>query len=894
MRAMLLPASIFCVAVFAQVPPQAPVETLPVEVLPAEAASGVADQTDSLAADSAGRISTGAALEGGTLAADSVRAASPEDPVPQPPVPPAPAPIAAQPASGEEADTESGLELDEKTVKGRSTGAHREKEVSRIRIGREALQKVAASQGDPFKVLSTLPGVTNQNDMSVRPFVRGGKAEETQVLWEGIPLLQPYHFASVYSIFNMESLEDMTLYSGGFPASVGNALSGAILMRSRPAPLDSFRLYTDASILRGLGHVGIPIVKGRLGASYSYQAFWYDWAIDRTWDVLDFFAGDSAFSAEKKKFRSYLDLPNFRDHQFGLNWKGGDGLAAQYTGIVSRDVFTVRNTKSRFYVNGGEVSPEYYERNFFYGNPTDRRQRLSSWDSLAVVSVDNFVHGVSFHWEPKDRWKVDQSVAWQSQDWHVSFFDKEIWTDSVAPDGGFAGFRRPGPSQLLFKLNNQTVDYRLDAHYDGEKHQVETGLSQSIRSSRYHTKLQKPIYDIIVNGSVDALDALGFFDPNGFAITKTTPLTDPTTNYLQHLPDLIRFDHQGNRKGNFIGAYVSDQWSLDARHRLTTGLRLETDSYAQDLFLSPRLAWFQAMGAKDELTLATGLYSQADFPFHIRAANPGLRSEKAFHFNAEWTHAFSKAYRLEIQAYQKNYYDLVVPVTVNTGKLNWDSGVLSRIDSAEFNALSPADKQLVIDLFGERRLDYENGGLGKASGAEVSFFYDPNKVWNGWVSAEVGYSRRLDQPGQRPYDFRQSRPWAFNWVNYFHMPSNYELALRARFASGLPYTDYSSLDFGDGGVGGGFGNGNPWNSESDTLFQVGPRNGKRYAPYSRWDLRLTKDFHIRKHAMQSYFEIWNAFNTPNFIMSDSRTGNWKFVDLNYPIPILFLGLNYRW
>jgi hypothetical protein len=801
---------------------------------------------------------------------------------------PLPAPAAAPP----EDQGEGALELQEKTVKGRSTSTHREKEVSRIRLGREELQKVAAAQGDPFKVLGTLPGVSNQNDMSVRPFVRGGKAEETQVLWEGIPLLQPYHFASVYSIFNMEALEDMTLYSGGFPASVGNALSGAILMRSRPAPLDSFRLFADLSVLRGLGHVGVPIVKGRLGASYSFQSFWYDQAIDRTWDVIDWVADDSAFHEEKLKYRQYLDLPNFTDHQFGLDWRGGEGLKARYTGILSNDVFTVRDNKNRYRVNGQEVSPTQWKRNLYYGQPTDRREAVKSWDSLAVVSVDNAVHGVGFEWKPSDRWSIDQAVAWQAQDWHVSFFDQEKWTDSTTPDGRYVGFREPAPSALLFKLRNQTIDYRLDAAWAGDNHRLDFGVSQSLRSARYHTQLPKPIYDIIVHGSVDALDALGFINPAGFAVTTKDPLVNPGLDFTEIFPDLINFDHRGDQRGNFLGAYVSDEWNLDARHRLTLGLRAETDTYGGRTFLSPRAAWFQALGDKDELTLATGLYSQSDFPFYMREVNPDLRSEKAFHVNAEWTHAFSKAYKLEVQAYQKNYFDMVTAEVENTGRLDWGSDALDRFDSADFAALPPAAKQAFINLFGTRRLGYRNGGQGKASGTEVSFFYDPNKVWSGWLSAEAGYSRRQDHTGGGVYDFRQSRPWAFNWVNYFHMPSNYELSLRARFASGLPYTDYASSMTSDGGLAQGFGGGT--GAMGDTLFKVGPRNGERYAPYSRWDLRLSKEFTLRKHPMQTYFEIWNAFNTPNFIMRDNRSKAWKFVDLNYPVPILFLGLNFRW
>ena len=86
----------------------------------------------------------------------------------------------------------------------------------------------------------------------------------------------------------------------------------------------------------------------------------------------------------------------------------------------------------------------------------------------------------------------------------------------------------------------------------------------------------------------------------------------------------------------------------------------------------------------------------------------------------------------------------------------------------------------------------------------------------------------------------------------------------------------------------------PASRDNDTLFSSGPRNGARYSPYARWDLRLSREIPIGRHKLESYFEVWNAFNSPNVLMTDSRSGEWKFVDLNYPIPILFLGISGRW
>ncbi len=68
----------------------------------------------------------------------------------------------------------------------------------------------------------------------------------------------------------------------------------------------------------------------------------------------------------------------------------------------------------------------------------------------------------------------------------------------------------------------------------------------------------------------------------------------------------------------------------------------------------------------------------------------GIRPEKAFHFNLEWTHTFSPRYRLECQLYQKNYFDLAVPLLINTGRLDWTSDLLKHQDGANIQSLPKA------------------------------------------------------------------------------------------------------------------------------------------------------------------------------------------------------------
>lgn len=84
---------------------------------------------------------------------------------------------------------------------------HQRKVISKKVLKRQEMQEVATTQGDPLRTVYTLPGVSAQNDASVRPYVRDGDEKETRVFWNNIPIIKPYHAFSLYSVYNMEGIE---------------------------------------------------------------------------------------------------------------------------------------------------------------------------------------------------------------------------------------------------------------------------------------------------------------------------------------------------------------------------------------------------------------------------------------------------------------------------------------------------------------------------------------------------------------------------------------------------------------------------------------------------------------------------------------------------------------
>lgn len=99
----------------------------------------------------------------------------------------------------------------------------------------ETLSERAATANDAARIVNQLPGSASVG-VSARPRVRGGNKDETLILFDGVRLYNPFHFNrynSLFSTFDNRLLGAIDFYSGGFPVSLGDRLSAAMLITTR-------------------------------------------------------------------------------------------------------------------------------------------------------------------------------------------------------------------------------------------------------------------------------------------------------------------------------------------------------------------------------------------------------------------------------------------------------------------------------------------------------------------------------------------------------------------------------------------------------------------------------------------------------------------------------------
>jgi hypothetical protein len=167
-------------------------------------------------------------------------------------------------APGERRTLEVVLQPDPKAlgtvrVQGRDERDTRE-QVSITRINPRITKELPSVFGDFNKVLSTLPGVTSNNELSSTYSVRGGNYDENLVYVNGIEIYRPFLVSSGQqeglSFVNPDLVSDVLFSSGGWQPKYGDKLSSVLdIQYKKPT---TFAASATAGLTGGSVHFEAP------------------------------------------------------------------------------------------------------------------------------------------------------------------------------------------------------------------------------------------------------------------------------------------------------------------------------------------------------------------------------------------------------------------------------------------------------------------------------------------------------------------------------------------------------------------------------------------------------------------------------------------------------------
>ena len=81
---------------------------------------------------------------------------------------------------------------------------------------------------DIFRSLQLMPGISATNESSAGLYIRGGTPDQNLVLFDGFTVYDVDHFFGIFSAFNANAVENITMYKGGFESKYGGRTSSVV------------------------------------------------------------------------------------------------------------------------------------------------------------------------------------------------------------------------------------------------------------------------------------------------------------------------------------------------------------------------------------------------------------------------------------------------------------------------------------------------------------------------------------------------------------------------------------------------------------------------------------------------------------------------------------------
>lgn len=234
---------------------------------------------------------------------------------------------------------ETAYELDNVTVTGRKSFG---RTVTGSQMGIEKLSAqevknipVIFGEKDLLKTIQLLPGIKSAGDGNSGIFVRGGSADQNQIILDEANVYNAAHLFGFFSTFNSDAIKDIAVYKGGMPAQYGGRISSVLDVRMNEGNNQNTSVSGSLGLISAKLNVEGPIQKDKSSFLITGRRSYADLFLktDKQYkdNQLYFYDLNAKINYELgKKDKLYLsgyfgkDVLNY-NIQFGLLWGNGTG-----------------------------------------------------------------------------------------------------------------------------------------------------------------------------------------------------------------------------------------------------------------------------------------------------------------------------------------------------------------------------------------------------------------------------------------------------------------------------------------------------------------------------------------------------------------------------------------
>ncbi len=157
----------------------------------------------------------------------------------------------------------STVQLEEISISAARQDMTRETQTSIIKIAPKEIQQIPTIGGTPdlAQYLQILPGVIFTGDQGGQLYIRGGAPVQNKVLYDGMVVYNPFHSIGLFSVFDVDILKNVEVYTGGFGAEYGGRISSVMDVTTRDGNKNRLAGKIDVSTFGAKALLEGPLAK---------------------------------------------------------------------------------------------------------------------------------------------------------------------------------------------------------------------------------------------------------------------------------------------------------------------------------------------------------------------------------------------------------------------------------------------------------------------------------------------------------------------------------------------------------------------------------------------------------------------------------------------------------
>jgi hypothetical protein len=514
------------------------------------------------------------------------------------------------------------------------------------------IQRIPGANSGIETLLMTLPGVSNNNELSTQYNVRGGNFDENLVYVNGIEIYRPFLVRSGQqeglSFVNSTMVQNINFSAGGFQAKYGDKLSSVLDITYRKPT--EFSASVKASLL---------------GSSITVEDVFLD---NKLTAIVGVRYRDNSLFVNAKQIETNFK-PRFTDVQTFLSYEKNKKLSLNFLG--------------NFSLNKYDYQP--VTRRTRFGTVSDPLELIVFYDGQEKDTYLTAFGALSANYQVNDNFELTGTVsAFNTQE--EEYFDiaasynlGEVDSNIGSETFGDVTFSEGIGSQLNHSRNDLDAlitNVQIKGTYKKNENQIDFGIKY--QSENIKDRIRE--WEIIdsVGFSVRPLN-LGFINDQPY-----NPYTGPIEPFQnirsENKLNINRFSgfFQYSKKG-FIGDHKI-WWNLGVRGHLWSVNANQNNSISQFIF-SPRAQFaIKPNWEKDMLfRVSGGVYSQPPFYKELRDFKgeiiPNIKAQKSIHMVLGGDYSFTmwdRPFKLTTELYYKNLSN-INPYSVDNVRIRYQA-----------------------------------------------------------------------------------------------------------------------------------------------------------------------------------------------------------------------------